>query len=648
MTMTATGSVTSGADVGTGQDLRLRLRILATSDLHAHLFSYNYFADHPDGNVGLARLAAVALKARAECPNTLLFDNGDTFQGAPLGDAALSDLADDAQAHPMIVAMNGLGYDAATLGNHDFDYGIAALERIIAAARYPIVSANVIRADGGGPFVAPHVILERRMTDTTGAVRTARIGVTGALPPQTLQWGRAHLAGRIEIEPILPAVAREVARMRAAGVDLVVVLAHTGLGHAAAAPGDENVAIALAALEGVDAVVAGHTHRVFPMTGALDVPALPAARSAALVQPGFFGSHLAQIDFDLRPADPDDQRRSSFGSWCVASSCARLRTAQEADQMDRRALRGHLWRLQDVRGELARGHRRTRAFCDRPLGQSQVPLETFFSLLAPCAATQLIADAQRAAVAPIIAGDPALAALPLLSCTTPFKAGGRGGPDAYTNVSPGAILLRHAADLYPYSNGLAVLRATGAQIRDWLERAVSAFCQILPGASGPQILLDHGFASYNFDRLDGVSYQIDLSQPARTNAEGDVIHPGPGRIRDLRRACGREVVDDDVFLIVTNTYRAAGGGHYPVAARCDTVYSTVHPVRDVLANHIAARPDGVTHRPVTGFSFAPLGGANLVFETGPASIQHKARAHALGLVADGTSDQGFARYLLRL
>jgi 2',3'-cyclic-nucleotide 2'-phosphodiesterase/3'-nucleotidase len=304
--------------------------------------------------------------------------------------------------------------------------------------------------------------------------------------------------------------------------------------------------------------------------------------------------------------------------------------------------------MRGFRDEMARGHRLTRAYCDRPLGQSHVPLETFFSFLAPCAATQLIADAQRAAVAPILAGDPALAGLPLLSCTTPYKAGGRGGPMAYTNVAQGAILLRHAADLYPYSNGLAVLRATGAQIRDWLERAVSAFCQIVPGAAGPQPLLDPAFASYNFDRLDGVSYRIDLSQPARTNAEGDEIRSGPGRIRDLRRACGRDVVDDDVFLIVTNTYRAAGGGHYPVAERCDMLYSTVHPVRDVLASHIAARQGGVTQRPALGFSFTPLGGAKLVFETGPASIQHEARARALGLVADGTSDQGFARYLLTL
>jgi 2',3'-cyclic-nucleotide 2'-phosphodiesterase/3'-nucleotidase len=645
--MTVTGTVTSGGCIAAGQDVSLRLRVLATTDLHAHLFSYNYYANRPDEAVGLARLAAPILQARAECPNVLLFDNGDTFQGAPLGDAALSDLMPAARSHPMIAAMNGLGYDAATLGNHDFDYGIEALERILATARYPIVLSNAFRAAGGGPLVAQHVILERMMIDTTGALRQLRIGVTGAVPPQTMQWGQAHLAGRLEIEPILPAVSREVARMRAIGVDLVVVLAHTGLGSGAAAPGDENVGRALAALDGVDAVIAGHTHRVFPPPG---VP-VAAGPGASLVQPGFFGSHLGQIDLDLRPrSDTGGLARPERG-WRVIAKQAKLRGAEDADAEGRRALRSRLHRLPDFRAEMARGHRLTRAYSARPLGRGAVPLETFFSLLAPCAATQLIADAQRAVVAPIIAEDPALSGLTLLSCTTPFKAGGRGGPLAYTDVPAGAIMLRHAADLYPYSNGLALLRATGAQIRAWLERAVSAFRQITPGGDGAvglQSLLDHEFASYNFDRMDGLSYRIDLRQAARTNAEGDEIRPGPGRIRDLRTAQGALVADDDLFLVVTNTYRAAGGGHFPAAAACEQLYVSPNPVRDVLASHIAATRGSLAPTATPGFSFVPLGGTKLVYETGPGAAGHEARARALGLVADGMNDQGFARYLLRL
>ncbi len=639
--MTVTGTVMSGADFGTGQEVSLRLRLLATTDLHAHLFPFNYYANRADASVGLARLAAPILQARAECPNLLLFDNGDTFQGAPLGDAALSDLMAAAQAHPMIAAMNGLGYDAATLGNHDFDYGIDALGRITAAARHPIVSANVIRCGGAGPLVAPHVILERMMIDTSGGLRVVRIGVTGALPPQTMQWGRTLLAGRVEIEPIVPAITREVALMRAAGADLIVVLAHSGLGHAGAAPDDENVALALAGLDGVDAVVAGHTHRVFPTPGLSAV----ADAGAALVQPGFFGSHLGQIDLELRAHRPTDGESMR---WSVAKTQSRLRASEEVRDQDHRALRNRLYRWPAFRAEMARGHRLTRAYCARPLGRSDVALETFFSLLAPCAATQLIADAKRAAVAPIIAQNPALAALPLLACTTPYKAGGRGGPEAYTDVPTGALSLRHAADLYPYSNGIALLQANGRQIRDWLERAVSAFRQIIPGQDGPQALLDPDFASYNFDRLDGLCYQIDLSQPARTDAEGDVINPAAVRIRDLCTLAGQPVADTDVFLIVTNTYRAAGGGHFPAAAACETVFISPAPLRDGLARHIAGMQGAIAPVVRPGFAFAPLGGVRVVYETGPAAARHDSRARELGLVPDGIGERGFARYLLAL
>lgn len=631
----------SGADVGAGPEVSLRLRVLATTDLHAHLFPFNYYANRSDASVGLARLAAPILQARAECPNTLLFDNGDTFQGAPLGDAALSDLMAAAQAHPMIAAMNGLGYDAATLGNHDFDYGIDALDRIIAAARHPIVSANVNRCGGAGPLVAPHVILERMMIDTSGGLRVLRIGVTGAVPPQTMQWGRTLLTGRVEIAPIITAITREVARMRAAGADLIVVLAHSGLGHENAAPDDENVALALAGLEGVDAVVAGHTHRVFPAPGLSDV----ANAGAALVQPGFFGSHLGQIDLELRP------HRPTTGApirWSVAKTQARLRSSEETPAQDHRALRNRLYRSPAFRAEMASGHRLTQAYCARPLGRSDVALETFFSLLAPCAATQLIADAKRAAVAPIIAQDPALAFVPLLACTAPFKAGGRGGPQAYTNVPAGALSLRHAADLYPYSNGIALLRASGRQIRDWLERAVSAFRQITPGHDGPQVLLEPDFASYNFDRLEGLCYQIDLSQPPRTDAEGEVINPSAVRIRDLRTLAGQPVADDDVFLVVTNTYRAAGGGHFPAAAACETIFLSPAPVRDRLAGHIAGMRGAIAPSVRPGFAFAPLGGVRVVYETGPAAAQHDSRARELGLVPDGINERGFARYVLAL
>ncbi len=635
--MIVTGAVAEEAARATEKDVVLRLRVLATSDLHAHLFPFNYYSDCRDDAVGLAGVAALIEQARAECPNTLLFDNGDTLQGAPLADAALSELMPTGETHPMIAAMNALRYDAATLGNHDFDFGLAVLDRTLSAASYPVVLANARRLGAGPDVVVRHAILERVLVDETGIRRRLRVGVTGATPPQVMRWARAQLDGQMEVGAILPAVRREVAQMRAQGVDLVIVLAHSGLGLEGDAAEGENVGRLLSQIDGVDVVVAGHTHGVFPRPD--DTPS-PAGR-AALVQPGFWGSHLGQIDLELR-ATPD-------GPWRVSTSNVTLRAPSEAIAEDRKTLRRHLHGLPVFRQQMARGHRLTRAYSARPLGQSAVPLETYFSLLAPCAATQLIADAQRAAVAPIVAERDDLAALPLISVTTPFRAGGRGGPGHYTDVPAGEILLRHAADLYAYTNGLALLCATGAQVREWLERSAAAFHLIDPARQGaPQPMIDLCFASYNFDRMDGLRYAIDLSQIARTNVEGDEIREGPGRIRDLCLSSGQPVRDTDRFLLVSNAYRAAGGGHFPAAAACETVLVSADPVRSALVSYIASAEHPLDPQIEPSFRFTPLGGVEVLVHTGPGAAGHAARAKELGLIPGGIEQNGFARYLMRL
>ena len=638
--MTVTGTLAGGGAGAASSDAGLRLRILATSDLHAHLLPFNYYADRRDDSVGLAALAVLIEQGRAACPNTILVDNGDTLQGAPLADAALSELLPQGDPHPMIAAMNVLGYDAATLGNHDFDFGLAALDRTLSAARYPVVVANATRIASTCEAIRRHVILERIMVDDAGALHRLRIGVTGALPPQVLRWARAHVDGQLDVVDIRPAVAREVAAMRAAGADIILVLAHSGLGHDDDPAEGENVGRLLARLDGVDAVVAGHTHRMFPRSA--DASGL--IHGTPLVQPGFWGSHLGEIDLDLRPLPPGTGRR-----WQVVGARAKLTAISDARVSNRKLVLRRLVRAPHLRQLMMRGHRMTRAYSARPLGRTATPLETYFSLVAPCAATQVIADAQRAAVAPLLAERDDLAALPLISAATPFKAGGRGGPAHYTDVPVGAVLLRHAADLYCYANGLVLLKATGAQLRDWLERSVSAFRTIAPDPDlPPQQLIDQSFASYNFDRLDGLRYEIDLSQPARTNTEGDVIRPGPGRIRNLRLSCGVPIRDEGRYLVVTSAYRAAGGGHFPAARDCETVFESTDPVRNALVAHITASKTPLDPVIDPSFSFLPLGGAHVLIQTGPGAAAYTDRIAALDLRPDGVEDDGFARYLMRI
>jgi 2',3'-cyclic-nucleotide 2'-phosphodiesterase/3'-nucleotidase len=253
----------------------VHLRVLATTDLHASLMPFDYFTDRPDDRIGLVRVGGLVEALREGIPNCLLFDNGDTFQGSMLAELAARGTS-GFDSHPMIVAMNALGYDAATLGNHDFDYGIGMLDRILSQAAFPVVLANAQHPGNGEPFRPRHVILDREVEDLDGGRHSLRIGVTGTTPPQVGQWNRGVLDGGLSFEDAVEATAREARQLKAAGADIVVALAHSGLGdcmQSGASPGDagpsgngaENVARAIAALQDVDAVVAGHTHdRSFP------------------------------------------------------------------------------------------------------------------------------------------------------------------------------------------------------------------------------------------------------------------------------------------------------------------------------------------------------------------------------------------------
>ena len=215
---------------------RLRLRLICLTDLHANLYPYDYYRDRPDNSVGLARAASLIAGARGECSNCLLFDNGDILQGTPLGDVAAAAIMGDASAiHPVIAAMNRLDYAVATLGNHEFNYGLEALERAYAQARFPIVCCNVLKLDGS-PWFPPSIVVERDFADESGTTRRLKIGVIGVAPPQIAQWDEAHIRGRLTTVDIVEAARAEVGRLKGR-VDLIVALCHSGLSRLASAPG---------------------------------------------------------------------------------------------------------------------------------------------------------------------------------------------------------------------------------------------------------------------------------------------------------------------------------------------------------------------------------------------------------------------------
>ena len=600
------------------------LRILATTDLHAHVMPWDYRADAPLAEVGLAALAASVAAAKSGCANCLLLDNGDFLQGSPLGDWQAEHPGTD---HAMIAAMNALGYDAGTLGNHEFSHGLGFLQSALAQARFPVVSANLAQSDGA-PLTQPHVVLDRSVRATDGGIHPIRIGITGVAPPQTTTWEARRLGNAVRACDMVPAAKQAVTDLRAAGADVVILLAHTGIGEADARPGLENAAIPLAAIPGVDALVLGHTHLRFPAADTAPDPAINPfegrIHGRPAVMPGFFGSHLGQIELSLR---------RDKGGWHVMGNRVSLLPVQAANTVPLSLHRA-----------VGRAHDATRDWLRQPIGQTDRALCSHFSLIAPCAALELIAAAQRAAILPMLKGRPE-SRLPILSAVAPFSAGGRGGPWNYTNIPAGPLQLRHAIDLYPHPNTLVALDLSGADIADWLERAAILFHQITPGShDAPLVRSD--MPSFDFDLMDGLHFRIDLSQPPRFDPRGDLLNPGARRIVGLSHK-GRALDPAARFVVVTNSYRAAGSGGF-AGCRADRVLvDDGMPLRDAIISHAKSLEKNHTFSKFY-WQFQPMPGTSVTFSSAPQANPASIRDTGLRIDPIGHDARGFGRFRLWL
>ncbi len=607
---------------------QLKLRILETTDLHMNLLGWDYYQDKPAEEFGLDRTATLIKAARAEARNHLLFDNGDLLQGSPLGDyMARVKPPQPGQVHPAYKVMNALRYDAANIGNHEFNYGLPYLQRSLFGAAFPYVNANIVVDDGRGQpaqarhVFTPYVMLERRFTDEAGAAQTLKVGVIGFVPPQVMMWDRQHLLGQVVAKDI-PATARElVPRMKAEGADLVVVIAHSGFERGETVFFAENTVARLAEVPGVDAVLFGHSHGEFPGRFFSSHPKVNLARGTIngvpATMPGFWGSHLGVIDLTLE---------KSGGTWKTVDARAELRPIHD------RATRKALVAPDPQVAELIRAeHEGTLAYVRAEVARTTTPIQSYFALVADDPSVQVVSNAQLAYGRKALAGTPH-AGLPLLSAAAPFKTGGRGGAGYYTDIPAGPIAVRNVADLYVYPNTVKIVKLSGAQVREWLEFSAGMFNRIDPAGAPEQNLLSNAFASYNFDTLDGVSYRIDVTQPARYDRSGKLVAPEARRILDLRYQ-GQPIAEQAEFAVVTNNYRASGGGNFPGLDGRKVVLDAPDENREALLQYLQAAK---TIDPAAdgNWRIQPVPGVKLRFVSGAGGIAHLARYPQVRLVKD--------------
>ncbi len=618
------------------------LRIMETTDLHVHVYPYDYYSDKPVDTVGLARTATLIKQVRDEATNSMLIDNGDFLQGNPMGDyIAYERGMKDGDMHPIIMAMNTLGFEASTLGNHEFNYGLDFLMKSVAGAEFPVVSANVVLERGAAPrddktLLKPWVIVDKTVTDGSGTDHAIRIGLIGFVPPQIMNWDRRHLEGNVSTRDIVEAAQSFVPVMKEAGADIIIALSHSGI---AAGQGDglENASLQLAGVDGIDAILTGHQHLVFPSdrfeglagvdTNAGTLQGKPA------VMGGFWGSHMGLLDLMLE---------RDGNSWRIAAHTVQARPIAQRNKD--RSITPLVESQQAVLDSVAQIHKETLEYIRRPVGKTTAPLYSYFALVADDPSVQIVSAAQSWYIRDMMKGTP-YESLPILSAAAPFKAGGRGGPEYFTDVPAGAIAIKNVADLYLYPNTARAVKVTGAQLKNWLERSAGMFNQVTPGQQD-QVLLNPDFPSYNFDVIDGVTYGIDLSQPSKYAPKGDLINPDANRITDLEYE-GKPVTPDQEFIIATNNYRAGGGGHFPGADGSTTVFEAPDTNRDVIVRYIVEKG---TINPTAddNWHFVPLPGTSVLFDTGPKAINYLADLKGLKIEPAGDGPDGFARFRIDL
>ncbi|NJC72580.1 bifunctional metallophosphatase/5'-nucleotidase [Planosporangium thailandense] len=550
---TAPAHADDAKEPGKRQPRTYDLTVLGTSDTHGNVCNWDYYkdAEYDDSqhnDVGLAKVATLVNRIRAERRGkaTLVLDAGDTIQGTPLATyyAKQEPITSTGEKHPMARAMNVIEYDAVTLGNHEFNYGLPLLGLWIKQLGFPALAANAVNVRDGKPAYLPYVIKKVELGDDAP---TLRVGILGLTNPGVAIWDKGNVEGRLRFEDMVATAAKWVPVMRERGADIVIVSAHGGdsgvSSYGPELPNENPAALIAKQVPGIDAILFGHAHLEIPERFVTNDTT---GEQVVMSEPSKWGQRLTRMDFTLS---------RERGRWQITSKHATLLNTNTV--VEDPAV------LAAVRAQ----HAKTVAYVNQVVAQSKVELSAAESRYKDTPILDFINKVQTDTVTAALAGTQ-YAGLPVLSIAAPFSR---------TAVFPaGDVRIRDVAGLYIYDNTLEAVVLSGAEVKAYLEYSAKYFVQLAPGApvdSGA--INDPSIPDYNYDVLSGVDYDIDISRPVGQ------------RIVKLERS-GVPVADGDQFVVAVNNYRRSGGGAFPGIVKTQ-VYNQQKEIRQLLIDWAQAK-----------------------------------------------------------
>ncbi|HDR4899931.1 bifunctional 2',3'-cyclic-nucleotide 2'-phosphodiesterase/3'-nucleotidase [Bacillus cereus] len=625
---------TAHADEKAGEST-VNLRILETSDIHVNLMNYDYYQTKTDNKVGLVQTATLVNKAREEAKNSVLFDDGDALQGTPLGDYVANKIndpkkpVDPSYTHPLYRLMNLMKYDVISLGNHEFNYGLNYLNKVISKTEFPVINSNVYKDDKDNNeendqnYFKPYHVFEKEVEDESGQKQKVKIGVMGFVPPQVMNWDKANLEGKVKAKDIVETAKKMVPKMKAEGADVIVALAHSGVDKSGYNVGMENASYYLTEVPGVDAVLMGHSH-----TEVKDV-----FNGVPVVMPGVFGSNLGIIDMQLKKVN---------GKWEVQKEQSKPQLRPIADSKGNPLVQSD----QNLVNEIKDDHQATIDYVNTAVGKTTAPINSYFSLVQDDPSVQLVTNAQKWYVEKLFAENGQYSkykGIPVLSAGAPFKAGGRNGATYYTDIPAGTLAIKNVADLYVYPNTLYAVKVNGAQVKEWLEMSAGQFNQIDPKKTEEQPLVNIGYPTYNFDILDGLKYEIDVTQPAKYDKDGKVVNANTNRIINMTYE-GKPVADNQEFIVATNNYRGSSQT-FPGVSKGEVVYQSQDETRQIIVKYMQETPviDPAADK---NWAFKPIVAdkLNTTFDSSPNAQKYIKKDGNISYV--GPSENEFAKYAI--